>query len=254
MVSVLFLGKDKPVVRRALKYLSDDPGFDVVGVVSPPGGLADTAGQLGLRALTHDEAHGRPWDGVDLAVSYLYPRLMRASVIRDPRLGCINFHPAPLPKYRGVAPYSRAILDGESTYGVSVHFVDEDFDSGDLIEVTAFEIDPTQVTALALERRASCELFELFRRVLADIKAGRPLPRVPQRGSRFIYTSKGDLERLRAVDVNDSAEVISRKIRAFFFPPHGGAFLKLDGREFTLLDDERLAEIARWHDDLPRHG
>ena len=53
------------MVRRALKYLSDDPGFDVVGVVSPPGGLADAAGQLGLRALTHDEAHGRSWDGID---------------------------------------------------------------------------------------------------------------------------------------------------------------------------------------------
>ncbi len=53
-------------------------------------------------------------------------------------MGCLNFHPAPLPDFRGLGGYNVAILEGLPEWGVSSHFVDEHFDTGDLVDVERF--------------------------------------------------------------------------------------------------------------------
>ncbi len=248
MSEILFLGKDKPAVREALEYLHNDPATHVVGVVAVNDAMADYSKHLGIPTLSHDEAHQRPWNDIDLAVSYLYPKMIREPLISGPKLGAINFHPAPLPKYRGVAPYSRAILEGDDTYGVSAHYVDKDFDTGDLIAVDKFTIDPKTTTAQLLEKQASDKMFALFKNIMGRVKRGRPLPRLQQSSGESIYTAKADLDRLREVHLDDDPETVSRKIRAFFFPPHDGAFVKIDGKEIALRDSQHLAEIAKQHD------
>ncbi len=245
MLKILFLGKDKPATRRALHYLHQQPDFAVIGLVTDTSTFADFAHGLGITVFTHEQAHGESWETIDLAVSYLYSKRISEPLISSPRLGCINFHPAPLPKYRGVAPYSRAILENEKQYGVSVHFVDKDFDSGDLIGVREFKIDQEKITALGLEQQASRELFLLFVKTMNLFRQGSP-PRIPQEPAGAIYTSQQDLDSLREVKASDSPQLVSRKIRAFFYPPHRGAFIKIQGHEFTLFDDDRLSEVASW--------
>ncbi len=96
------------------------------------------------------------------------------------RLGCLNFHPAPLPDFRGLGGYNVAILEGLAQWGVSCHFVDESFDTGDLVEVERFPIDPAAATAFSLDLESQERLFELFTRVMAPLLDGRELPRAPR--------------------------------------------------------------------------
>ena len=246
---VVYLGKDKPSVTRGLRFLVEK-GVELAAVVAPPDGdgtsdLATTASNLGLPVCTDDDLYQRIDAGeleVDLVVSFLYWKRIRRPLIEAPRLGCINMHPAPLPDFRGVSGYSIAILENLDAWGVSAHFVDETFDTGDLIEVRRFPIDAAAETALTLERKTQAALLELFEDLMGRVLQGLPLPRSPQGEGR--YVSRDDFERLRMVGPKDSVEDVLRKIRAFWYPPHGGARMNIRGVDLTLIDEGLLREIA----------
>ncbi|MBM3254096.1 MAG: hypothetical protein FJZ16_07580 [Candidatus Omnitrophica bacterium] len=71
--------------------------------------------------------------GVDLIISFNCPQVFRRELINTPKKGCINIHFGMLPKYRGIQPIMHAILNGEKEFGVTVHYIDEKLDSGDII-------------------------------------------------------------------------------------------------------------------------
>jgi methionyl-tRNA formyltransferase len=139
-----------------------------------------------------------------------------------------------------------AILEGLSSWGVSCHFVDEDFDTGDLVEVDRFEIDPVE-TAFSLDLKSQERLFAMFCRVVERLLAGEPLPRTPQGEGR--YVTRAEFEELRVVRPGDDLE---RKLRAFWYPPWPGAVLELDGRRLTLVDERLLADVAAAYRDAGR--
>ena len=70
---------------------------------------------------------------VDLVVSLNCPQKLRTRLLSLPALGCINVHFGRLPKYRGILPIFHALLNGESSFGVTVHMMDEKLDHGDII-------------------------------------------------------------------------------------------------------------------------
>jgi methionyl-tRNA formyltransferase len=249
-VRVVYMGKDKPSVIRGLRFLVD-AGIDIEAVVGPASAgdddasLTATAEAMGLPVSTDDELYRRIETGgmdIDLVVSFLYWKRIRRPLIDAPTIGCVNFHPAPLPDFRGVGGYSIAIWERLGSWGVSAHFVDERFDTGDLIEVRRFPIDPDLETALTLERKSQLALLELFEDLMTRAARGEPLPRTPQGEGR--YVSHEDFERLRRIGPDDSLDDVLRKIRAFWFPPHGGAHVDLHGSEFTVVDDRLLLEVA----------
>ena len=90
-----------------------------------------------VAAASDEELHASPPANVDVVISFLFPKLIREPLCPLGRVGCLNFHPAPLPDYRGLGGYNIAILEGLRV-GVSCHFVDERFDTGDLVEVERF--------------------------------------------------------------------------------------------------------------------
>ena len=122
---------------------------------------------------------------------------------------------------------------------MSCHFVDEGFDTGDLVEVERFPIDPERETAFSLDLVSQERLLGLFERVMARALAGEELPRTPQGEGR--YVTRQEFEELRRVRPGDDLE---RKLRAFWYPPHPGATIELDGRVLTLVDERLLAETA----------
>jgi len=69
----------------------------------------------------------------DILVSVSFKFILPETLIKIPRLGAINVHGSLLPKYRGRAPSAWAIINGEKTTGVSVHFMDEGCDTGNII-------------------------------------------------------------------------------------------------------------------------
>jgi methionyl-tRNA formyltransferase len=130
---------------------------------------------------------------------------------------------------------------------VSCHFVNEGLDTGDLVAVERFSIDPDAETAFSLDLSSQERLLALFEGVMARVMAGKPLPRSPQGAGR--YVTREEFERLRVVRPGDDLE---RKLRAFWYPPHPGAVTELDGRRLTLVDERLLADVARAYGDAGR--
>jgi methionyl-tRNA formyltransferase len=248
------MGKSKRSAVRALELLVDR-GAEVIAVVAAePDPWARAPQRLDLAARRHSLAlvpeadlYAAPPEGVDMVVSFLYPRLIREPLLSQGRIGCLNFHPAPLPDFRGVGGYNIAILEGLREWGVSCHFVDEHFDTGDLVEVERFAIDPDAHTAFSLDLETGERLVGLFGRVIDRALACEELPREPQSDGRYI--SREEFERLRVVGPGDD---LDRKLRAFWYPPYPGAVLEVDGRRLTLVDDALLAEVAGVYRDAGR--
>ena len=83
-------------------------------------------------------------DRVDLLVSVSCPQIFERALIELPRLGILNVHGAILPQYRGVMPSFWMLANGEQQAGVSVYFVNEKIDAGELCGQTIFSIDPKE--------------------------------------------------------------------------------------------------------------
>ena len=155
---IVFMGKSKRSVVRALDLLVERDAEVVAVVAAEADRWARESQRLDLAARRHGlalvpeaELYASPPSGVELVISFLYPRRIREPVLSLGRIGCLNFHPAPLPDFRGVGGYNVAILEGLDEWGVSCHFVDETFDTGDIVEVERFSIDPDAHTALSLD-------------------------------------------------------------------------------------------------------
>jgi methionyl-tRNA formyltransferase len=254
-MKAVFMGKCKRSAALALEWLVGQ-GCEVAAVVAsePDRFTVDeqrldlVAERHGLPLVTDDELYaaisdpgGSPLDleGVDMVISFLFWKRLREPLISLGGVGCLNFHPAPLPDMRGVGGYNVAVLEGFGEWGVSCHFVDEAFDTGDLVAVERFPIDSRSATALSLDIESQQRLLSLFRELLGRALAGEELPRAPQGEGR--YVSREQLEELRRVRPGDD---LDRKLRAFWYPPWPGALVEVEGRELTLVDDGLLSELA----------
>jgi len=241
------MAKAKRSAARALEWLVVE-GADVAAVVAAePDELTredqrvDLVAQgHGLALVSEEELYASPPEDVDVVVSFLFWNRIREPLLSLGRVGCLNFHPAPLPDIRGVGGYNVAVLEGMSEWGVSCHFVDADFDTGDIVEVERFAIDPDTATALSVDVDSQEHLYELFKSVMRRVLAGEELPRTPQGEGR--YVSREEFEAMRRVRPGDD---LDRKLRAFWYPPYPGALVDVDGQDLTLVDEKLLAELAR---------
>jgi methionyl-tRNA formyltransferase len=252
------MGKHKRSAVAGLEHLLAT-GWEVAAVVAPPPDeralpeqrLDDAARRSNVPLATDDDLYAaieRPGaDGLDLAdidavFSFLFWKRIRQPLIALGRLGCLNFHPAPLPDMRGIGGYNVAILEDWPEWGVSAHFVDEQFDTGDLVRVDRFPIDREHETALSLDVRSQARLLELFRWTADRLAADEPLPREPQGDGR--YVTREEFEALRVVQPGDDPELTARRIRAFWYPPYDGATVEVGGQTLTLVDREILGHVA----------
>jgi methionyl-tRNA formyltransferase len=244
------MAKSKRSAARALAWLVER-GCEVPAVVAsepdawtvPEQRVDLVAREHRLDLISEAELYRRAESGalgdVDLVVSFLFWNRIREPLITLGRLGCLNFHPAPLPDFRGLGGYNVAILEGLPEWGVSCHFVDKRFDTGDLVDVERFPVDPEKETAFSLDLQSQERLLWQFQRVMGLALAGEELPRAPQGEGR--YVSREDLEALRRVHPGDD---LGRKLRAFWYPPWPGAVVDVGGRDLTLVDDALLSEVA----------
>ena len=106
--------------------------------------------------------------------------------------GFINVHPSMLPKYRGGNPYSRVIMNGESETGVTIHFMDEGFDTGDIIAQKAYHIH-SKATMGTLFNELNVLGIELLLQVLQAYET-QELVRIKQPAGDFI-SGKGLTDR-----------------------------------------------------------
>ncbi len=258
-MEVIFLGKNKPSVIKALQFVLDAK-ISVKAIVSGSfhsdkdleDGLSKIAkkydipfmSDLQINSILVDKQKLKDNFGeIDLIISYLYPKKIKEKLIELPKIGCINFHPAPLPEFRGVSPYCFGILEEFPYWGVTCHFIDKEFDSGDIIKVNKFDVDLKKETSFSLEQKSQIHLLELFKNIIKIIFEEKNLPREKQHDGK--YFSQKDFERLRQINENDSEEVISKKIRAFWYPPFPGAYIKIQNKEYTVINDDMLKKITK---------
>jgi methionyl-tRNA formyltransferase len=106
-----------------------------------------------------------------------YGQLLRRALLSLPPLGCINVHASLLPKYRGAAPVSWALIRGERVTGVSIMLMDETLDTGPILLQSELAIEPTD-DAGALQERLATRGAETLLHALDGMEAGvlRPMP------------------------------------------------------------------------------
>lgn len=217
---VIYLGKDKPNVIKGLQYLIKNK-FEIVAVNKLNNKeFIEISQKNHIPLMSDDLLYKKEFSGIDLIISYLYPKKISQPLLNLPKIGCINFHPAPLPDFRGVCGYSFGIFEEVKKWGVSAHFVDKNFDTGDIIEIMKFPIKPNTETAFSLEKKSQVILFELFKKIINLIRKGKKLTRNPQKNGRYFF--KKDFEKIRKINFNDSYKIIDKKIRACWFPPIQG--------------------------------
>jgi methionyl-tRNA formyltransferase len=96
----------------------------------------------------------------DAIFSFYYRRLLGRGLLDLLRLGAINLHGSLLPKYRGRAPINWALLRGETVTGVTLHYMDEQADHGDIVAQRDVPI-AIEDTALVLSRKLTTTARDL---------------------------------------------------------------------------------------------
>ena len=80
----------------------------------------------------------------DVIVVMAYGQILPREVLEIPRLACLNLHASLLPRYRGAAPIQAAIAAGDRESGITVMYMDEGLDTGDILLAEKIEIAPTR--------------------------------------------------------------------------------------------------------------
>ncbi len=176
----------------------------------------------------------------DWVISISFGYLLSASVLAIPTLGALNLHPALLPFNRGSYPNVWSIVD-RTPAGVTLHFMDERIDTGDLVAQARVSIAPID-TGASLYRKLEDASIELFLNQWPLIEAGA-VQRWPQAGGGTIHR-KADVEALDRIEPDRMyrAQELIDLLRARSFPPHRGAYLDLRDRKVYLrleLSEER---------------
>ena len=165
----------------------------------------------------------------DLIVTAAYGQILPKAVLDIPRLGCINVHGSLLPKYRGGAPIQRSIMNGETVTGVTIMYMAEGMDTGDMISRVEVPIG-TDDNAGTMFAKLSEAGADLLRRTLPDIIAGR-VEAVPQPHDEATYAPNLKREDER-IDWTRSAEQIANQVRGLV--PFSGAFTTWNGEVFKV--------------------
>ena len=195
--------------------------------------------------VTEDITQCYNFNNIDLIISYGWGQKITQKLIDKPRIGCINFHPAPLPDWRGMGGvFNYALYEKLTDWGCSAHFVDATFDTGDIIKTNRFSIQDID-TIPSLTKLSHIHMLTLLKEVINIIMKNKTtpelIPRVKQGKGRYI--SKKDLDLLREIKLDDSIQEIDNKIKSCFCPPHHGAYITIKDKQYSIINSEMLNKI-----------
>ena len=158
----------------------------------------------------------------DVIVVMAYGQIFPGELLRIPPLAFLNLHASILPRHRGAAPIHAALEAGDPRTVITVMYVDEGLDTGDILLCKETPIRRRD-TAGSLHDRLAALAPEALAEALSLLKLGRA-PRTPQDSSLATYSPKLGRENGR-IDWNASQVQIERKIRAMNPWPAAHTFL-----------------------------
>jgi len=165
----------------------------------------------------------------DLNVVVAYGQIIPASIIYLPKHNSINLHFSFLPKYRGASPVQWAILNGETTTGLTIFELNEKMDEGDILMQEETRILP-QEKSFELEERLAQEGADLLLRTIHQIDTLTPQKQDHSLATYAPLIKKEDGQ----VDWTSDAISVERKVRAF--SPWPSAFSHFRGKRMKILD------------------
>ena len=175
---------------------------------------------------------------LDLLVVYGFNWKLPAAVLGIPRCGVINIHTSLLPKYRGPAPVLWAIRNGDPEIGVTIHRMDERFDTGPILAQRGGIPLDEDVTPRVLSSRLRPVLADLLATALDQ--AVRGVPGVPQLEGDA--SSAGFIEpEFSKVDWSRSAREVHNQVRMFAFMGRTHAPVAQVGDTYLKVFRTRLA-------------
>jgi methionyl-tRNA formyltransferase len=155
----------------------------------------------------------------EVIVVMAYGQILPHGILEAPRVACLNLHASLLPRHRGAAPIQAAIASGDIETGITVMYMDEGLDTGDILLQRKIDILPTDTGGSLHDRLAQIAPDALLESLQLLAKA--IAPRVPQNNAFATYAPKLNRNDGK-IDWMERAEVIERKVRAF--NPWPGAF------------------------------
>ncbi len=253
-LKVIFMGTPEfsvPILEELIKYTN------VVGVVTAPDAYVGrkkvlTACPVKALALQKNIPVYSPnklredyksilEKSPDIIITCAYGQIVPKEVLDYPKYGCINIHASLLPKYRGASPIQSAIINGEKQTGITLMYMDEGLDTGDIIKEEIIDIDNND-NLETLSNKLKMLGAKMIIENLSSIIDGT-CERIKQndKDASYVGLIKREDEHL---DFNDSAINIYNKIRAF--APSPLANFILDDIEYKVA----LASITSLDNDV----
>ena len=167
----------------------------------------------------------------DLIVTCAYGQILPKELLDYPKYGCINVHASLLPNLRGGAPIHRSIINGYSKTGITIMYMAEGMDDGDIITQREVEITSYD-TASTLHDKLSIVGSELLIETLPSILSGTN-ERIKQDSSKVTFApiiTKED----EKIDFNKSSKEVYNQIRGLNSFP--GAYFILGGKRFKVWE------------------
>lgn len=164
----------------------------------------------------------------DIIVVAAYGQMLPRELLETPKRACVNLHASLLPRWRGAAPIQAAVASGDRETGITVMYVAEELDAGDILLQRKIDIAPNETGGSLHDRLAQIAPDALLNALALFPDA----PRIAQDKNHVTYAPK--LKRDDGqIDWNKPAEVIERQIRAFH--PWPGAFARIDNRNLKVF-------------------
>ena len=253
---ILFLGMPDMAIVCLNKLYQNK--INVVGVVPPDRSapthnlMVKTAIDFGYNVITFNKTLTEP-DFLkkieelqpDLAVVCSFNKKLPKELLHIPKDGVINLHPSKLPDYRGGNPYSHVIINGEKESAITLHYMDENFDTGDIISQFKFNIDLNETMGTLFYRTNDMCASMLYEAL--DYYETHTFPRKPQPKGEFKEAPTISFEKKNVfIDWNKSAEEIERFIRGL--NPFIGAYTYYNG---IILRINSASVVKKHHNYKP---
>ena len=169
----------------------------------------------------------------DVGICVGYMNILRKDFFEIPNYGIFNLHCGKLPKYRGRAPISRTIKNGDKDLVITLHKMDEGVDSGDIAVENKIRItlkDDVNSLYKKFSDNSHKPIIELLNQLKRN-KIKLKKQRIPAGSKPYRKLTEAECR----IDWSRSQKDIFNQIRALKFP-YPGAFSELNGNKYFLLN------------------
>ena len=183
--------------------------------------------------------------GYDFGLCIGFMEIIKREIFELPKYGILNLHCGKLPKYRGRAPISRTIMNGDEFITLSIHRMDEGVDSGDILQERKIKIEDDD-DVNSLYEKCSKESASSVIESIKQIETGNPIF-IRQNMEINSKSNKKISREERKINWEDDLRKIYNLIRALT-PPYPCAFSTLNNNEYYFIECEIESSASNEND------